>query len=217
MEKDDRIVQLLADIRRLTRDPYPWEKVRALGPLFVLRLICVILYILSVLGQLLGLVAVPYTPAEWLLNTCIALCLLVLSRAHSQYRVSAVFMLMSLLLSLVSYSAGQPPLLMLMSTMCHMGSACFEYFAHAKLTMRQDRLLTRRWNSLFLWNMAAMLGGGGIFLLVMVASYLFPQQGLLFYLLTLAATYLPDLTVDLIYLWFLRRTIRLIQSQKVLL
>ncbi len=212
MNTDERLVELLAEIRRLTRDPYPWQKVRALLPLLILRLLTTAAYVLS----FFDLLPVTYGSLEFFLNIGVLICLLVLSGAHNQYRIAAVPMLLYLVLMVVFYRVGQPPILMLMATLLSLASNCLEYIGHAKLTMRQDKALTRRWNKLFFGNIAAMLGGGGLFYLVAILSYVVENAELSMYLLTMIVTYLPDLIVDVLYLYFLGRTIRLIKSQKIL-
>ncbi len=212
MDHGDKLVALLADIRRLTRDPYPWEKVWPLAPLFFIRLGALVAYVWVLLGEL----PLAYTQVDFLLNAAAALCLLGLARTHNAYKYAAIPLVLSLVTTVIYYQVGQPPILMTMAGILTLGSAWLEYCAHTKLTMRQDKVLTRWWNNLFLGNMAAMLIGGFLFLMTLMLSYLFEDQAHLMFLLTLVMSYLPDFIVDVAYLYLLGRSIQLIKSQKIL-
>lgn len=213
MDTNIPLTEILADIRRKTRDPYRWKQVRALLPLFFIRLAGAFFYVLSVLGIVPGFV---YTYIELILNAGTVLGLLFLTAAHNRYRPAAVFMGLSLAIGLLSVYMGSPPLLMTLSAMCTLIAGIFEYSAHGKIAARQDHRLANRWNTLFLWNIGAMFTGAFAFYMMLMLSYLLQSKNHFLQLLMELITYVPDLVVDILYLVYLGTTIRLVKKQEVL-
>lgn len=216
MAADISLPEILADIRRKIREPYRWPQVRALMPLFFIRLAGAFCYVLSVLGVIPGFL---YTAIEWLLNAGSAVCLFVLVSVHSRYRPAAVFMTVSLAIGLLSVYTGTPPLLMTLSALCVLICGIFEFSGHGKIAARQNKKLAKKWDALFLWNIGAMFAGAFAFFMTQMLSYLLPPRGLYMQLLSTAViyaiTYVPDLVVDILYLVYLGRTIRLVKKQEV--
>ncbi len=218
MTTTSSLPEILADIRRRTREPFQWQQVKALLPLFYIRLAGVILYVLTVADSqsVAGILPFPYVYADYLLNAATAVCLFFLWNAHGSYKSAFIFMVLGLMIALVPSVVGSTTLITVFSSLCIMLSNCLEYIAHGKLTMRQDRQLTTKWNNLFFWNVGAMVAGGGAFVVTLVAFYVPSEPSYGLYLLMLAVTYVPDFVVDILFLVYLRNTIRLIKSQKIL-
>ncbi len=218
MTTTSSLPEILADIRRKTREPFQWQQVKALQPLFYIRLAGVLLYVLTVADSqsMEGILPFPYIYGEYALNAATAVCLFFLWNAHGSYKSAFIFMVLGLLICLVPSVVGSTTLITVFSSLCIMLSNCLEYIAHSKLTMRQDKHLTAKWNNLFFWNVGAMVAGGGAFLVTLVASYVPSKPSYGLYLLMLAVTYIPDLIVDVLFLVYLGKTIRLIKSQKIL-
>ncbi len=201
------IADIIADLYRQIRQPYRWEQVRALLPLFFLRLAATVVYVLSAMGLMAGGVT---RIADFLLNTGSAVCLFFLAKAHTRYRNAAITMTVSLLITVLSVRLGSPPLLTVMAGLCVLISNFFEYSGHSIVASKQSGNLAYLWDKLFLWVFGAAFFGAFAFLVILILSYLFESLGFL----TIIITYLPDLVVDILYLVYLILTIRLVKKQK---
>lgn len=201
------IGEIIADLYQKIRQPYRWDQVWALAPLFCIRLAATIAYVLSVLGLL---TAQFYSTLDWLLNAASAVCLFFLATAYAGYRPAAICMSVSLAISVLSAQMGSVPLLMVMAGLCAITSNFFEYSSHAHVASKQNGRLADFWNHLFLCVIGATFAGAFAFLLTLILSYLFEDMGLWI----LLVTYLPDLIVDILYLIYLGCTIHLVKHPK---
>lgn len=203
------IGEIIADLYRQIRQPYRWDQVRALMPLFFIRLAAVIAYILSVLGLMTADIS---GAADWFLNGASAVCLFFLSATYTGYRPAAIAMTVSLAISLLSAHMGSVPLLTVMAGLCGFTSNFFEYSANSHVASKHSGRLADCWNRLFLWTFGAIFVGAFAFFVTLMLSYVFDSMGLLI----LIVTYVPDLIVDMLYLTYLGRTIYLVKTQKML-
>ena len=203
------ITEILQDIRRKTNEPYRWDQVKWLLPLFYIHLALTVAFVLSVMGIVTASV---YVTAEWLLHAAAAACLFCLTKAHSRFRPAAILLSVSLVISLLSAQVGAPPLLTTLSSLCVLISGIFEFSGHGKIAAQEDFQLAHRWNTLFLFSIAAMFAGAFAFFMTMMLSYLLQPDGMFLSLLTIVITYVPDLVVDILYLIYLHKTIRLVKQ-----
>lgn len=206
------ITEILQDIRRKTNEPYRWNQVRWLLPLFFIHLALSVAFVLSVMGMITASV---YVTVEWLLNAASAVCLFCLTKAHSRFRPAAVLLTVSLIISLLSAQAGAPPLLTTLSALCVMISGIFEFSGHGKIAAQEDFQLAHRWNTLFMFSIGAMFAGAFAFFMTMMLSYLLQPESIFLSLLTVIITYVPDLVVDILYLIYLHKTIRLVKQTHI--
>lgn len=134
-----------------------------------------------------------------------------LAPANPHYRKAAIFRAVYLGGILVNALIFSGTILLLGASICSLISVYQEYNAHSQLIAQQDPKLSRNWHSLFTWSIAAsLLISLGSMILAVLAVLSEIQITTVVSVITLILS-IPGLVVDIFYLAYLNRTIRVIE------
>lgn len=170
--------------------------------------------IASVCTTALGAVAALSTIAGWvarIISIAAIAALFNLAPVHEQYRKAAI-------LSAVSVGGGivsellKVDLFGLVLSVCSIAATYQELNAHAELTAPKDEKLSKRWHSLFYYEIVVgLLAGLAATVAIMVAAFAEMDQDTII-AITLAVTALVSVIVALVRVLYLKQTLALYQE-----
>lgn len=135
-----------------------------------------------------------------------------LAPGNVRYRKAAVFRTVMLGLTLITSLLVASTFLTLAASVLSLLSVYQEYSGHAEITADPDPKLSRNWHRLFNWGLAvgiltALVSMVMTLVLVMIGVQAGATTGIVMAVMTGA-----ELIIDIFYLVFLNRTIRILQS-----
>ena len=139
-------------------------------------------------------------------------CLFRLEGINPRYRKAAVYRAVYLGGILINALLFSSTAILLAASILSIMSVYQEYNAHSDLLAEKDPQLSRKWHSLFTWSIAAaVLAGFGSMVISVITALMGVGAGTIVSVV-LAILALPDLIVDIFYLVYLNRTVKLLEA-----
>lgn len=143
-----------------------------------------------------------------------ALCLSQLSLVNAHYRKAALFRIIHIASLLITSLLFSSSVIILAGAIFSILGTYQEYHAHAQLVAEKEPALSRKWSRFFGWALLVEV------LVSFVSSALSVAMTMLHYDLSHLITFvmiaqsLPRLMVDVFYLIYMNRTVRLLQAEE---
>lgn len=184
------------------RPPVKW-----LQYLFCIRIAALVLSLTALIPITLGVT----TWLSHILTAGTAVCIYLLAAASPRYRKAAILTAVSLGLLVIS-KLGLATLLSLAASIISIIANYQELYGHAELVEQADAKLAGKWRSLFLWQiLIGVLSGLASTTATVIMVLADMDQSRIIQLVT-TAVLMVSLIPGILYVVYLRRTIRIFQT-----
>lgn len=147
---------------------------------------------------------------SWAVSIGAIVCMYRLREVNPRYQKAALFQGISLGGSLLVTLGGGLGLLGTVASVCGIVATYQEYHGHSELVAGTDERLSRQWSGLFLWSLVLGLISGFVSTAAVTIGVLAQADTALLTTLAVALVLLAGAVVEVLYLRYMNRTLRLL-------
>lgn len=147
-----------------------------------------------------------------ILTAITAMVLFSLSKANPRYRTASILVAVHFVCTILCDLFQNAGLLVLPTSIVGLLAVFQEFRAHSDVLQKADGELSWKWSRLFYWYLGSVLVALFSTLILSTLIVLFDLDQETTYWIVTAVTYLPELAVDIFYLLYLNRSIRLVSQ-----